>query len=92
MVFGVSKVSLPWIVCDVTPDGFELLGQYLFEDGIGLSLDYRLVWIRSLPLQRGELRLSWVSAPAELYAGYGFMRNSDGDYIVNPSAGLGIFF
>jgi hypothetical protein len=76
----------------LTGAGFELLGQYLFDDRIGLALDYRLVWIHSLPLQRGELRLSWVSAPIEFFAGYGFMRNSNGDYIKNPCAGVGIFF
>ncbi len=76
----------------LTGGGFEVLGRYNFEDRIGMVLDYRLVWIRSLPLHRGEFRLSWSSAPFEVYGGYSFLRNSAGDWIPGPCAGVGLFF
>ncbi len=72
--------------------GFGLLGGYSFGDRIGIALDYRLVWIRSLPLQRGEMRVSWSSAPVKFFIGCSFLRNNIGDHIFDPCAGLEIFF
>lgn len=72
--------------------GFELLCQYSFRNRLGAAVDYRLTWIRNLPLQRGEFRLSWISAPVELYAGYNYLRNCGGDFISGPCAGIGLFF
>ena len=72
--------------------GFGLLGEYSFGDHIGIALDYRLVWVRSLPLHRGELRISWSAAPMKLYIGYSFLRNNIGDHILDPCAGLEMFF
>ncbi len=71
--------------------GFGLLGEYSFEGRIGIALDYRLVWVRSLPLHRGEMRISWSSAPMKLFIGCSFLRNNIGDHIFDPCAGLEIF-
>ncbi len=72
--------------------GFGLLGECGFRDRIGIALDYRLVWVRSLPLHRGEMRISWSSAPVKLFIGCSFLRNNIGDHIFDPCAGLEIFF
>lgn len=72
--------------------GFGLLGEYSFGDRIGTALDYRLVWIRSLPLHRGEMRISWSSAPMKIFIGCSFLRNSKGEHIFDPCAGLELFF
>ena len=72
--------------------GFGLIGEYSFGDRIGIALDYRLVWVRSLPLQRGEMRIAWSSAPLKLFIGCSFLRNNIGDHIFDPCGGLEIFF
>ena len=72
--------------------GFGLLGEYSFGNCIGTALDYRLVWVRNLPLQRGELRVSWSSAPMKIFIGWSFLRNNKGDHILDPCAGLEMFF
>lgn len=72
--------------------GFGLFGEYSFGNRIGIELDYRLVWVRSLPLHRGETRISWSSAPMKLFLGCSFLRNNRGDHIFDPCAGLEIFF
>jgi len=70
--------------------GGGLTAELLFGDGGGASIDYRLVWVRGLPLHRGEARLSWFMLPGELWAGYGFLRNSIGEVVHGPSAGVGL--
>jgi len=72
--------------------GFGLLGEYSFEDHFGIALDYRLVWVGNLPLHRGEMRISWSSAPLKLFTGCSILRNNIGDHIFDPCAGLEIFF
>jgi len=70
--------------------GFDVSAGLLFLDGAGVSLDWRLAWIDHLPLQRGEARLSWFLLPAELWAGWGFLRNAPGRMLSGPSAGVGV--
>lgn len=72
--------------------GFGLLGEYSFGNRFGTALDYRLVWIRSLPLHRGEIRISWSSAPLKIFIGCSFLRNNEGEHIFEPCAGLELFF
>jgi hypothetical protein len=74
----------------LTGVGLGLAAGCLFLDDAGVSIDYRLAWVNGLPLQRGELRLSWYMLPAELWAGYGFLRNSLGEVLSGPSAGVGL--
>jgi hypothetical protein len=74
----------------LTGTGVGLAAEYFFLDEGGASIDYRLVWVNGLPLHRGELRLSWYMLPAELWAGYAFIMNSDGEVLDGPSAGIGI--
>lgn len=74
----------------LTGTGVGLAAEYFFMDEGGASIDYRLAWVNGLPIHRGELRLSWYMLPAELWAGYAFLMNSDGEVLHGPSAGVGI--
>jgi len=76
----------------LTGGGFGLLGQYNFPRRIGIAFDYRLVWVRNLPLHRGEMRVSWSSAPVELFVGYNILRNCNGVQLNGPIAGVGLVF
>lgn len=70
--------------------GLGLEAGFLFLDAGAASLDWRLAWVNGLPLQRGEARLSWFVLPAELWAGFGFLRNASGGVLSGPSAGVGL--
>jgi hypothetical protein len=76
----------------LTGAGAGLTGCLQLMPRFAAELDYRLSWVRSLPLHRGQLMVSWMSPPIEVGAGYILLRNSSGAIIQGPCIGLGLFF
>lgn len=74
----------------LTGAGAILAADWFFLDSGGLSLDCRLAWVNRLPLHRVAVRLSWYTLPGELWAGVVLLRNSAGEILSGPSAGVGV--
>ncbi|MGM0627960.1 MAG: hypothetical protein ACQETZ_07365 [Candidatus Fermentibacterota bacterium] len=56
----------------------------LFE----VDVHYRLSWLEELPLHSGTARFCWNITWVSAWGGYTLVRNSDGDIIDGPVAGL----
>ncbi|MBN2587936.1 MAG: hypothetical protein JXA64_07670 [Candidatus Fermentibacteraceae bacterium] len=72
--------------------GAGLAGCIQLMPGFAVEIDYRLSWVRSLPLHRGRLMAVWMNPPMEVGAGYILLRNSSGEVIQGPCIGFGLFF
>ena len=56
----------------------------LFE----MDANYRISWLEELPLHSGTARLCWNITWVSAWGGYTLVRNSDGDTVDGPVAGL----
>jgi hypothetical protein len=58
------------------------------SEAIEVAGDYRLSWLSGLPLHRGTARLCWNVANFAAWGGYVLVRNSEGETVDGPAAGL----
>lgn len=76
----------------LTGSGITLNGRWAVLNFLAFDMDYRLSWVRTLPLHRGELSMVLLDPPLETGAGFMFLRNSSGEVLWGPFAGMGLSF